>query len=121
MKKSYLLFIAYFCFLGLAFAQPANDNPQNAIDLTMSFSCNSITGTNLNATASEVADPTIPAPGCASYQGNDVWFKFIVPPSGDVTVRTTFVTGSDVSDSDIALYSGNIGAFVLEAETINGW
>ncbi len=88
------------------FAQPANDNPCNAITLTPVSTCSMSTYTNVGATASA----SIPAPGCASYSTGDVWFKFIVPASGSVTIDSQ--TGT-ITDGGMAIYSGTCTALVL--------
>lgn len=83
---------------------PANDECANAIDLSISSTCTSLSYTNQSATASSgVSDPT-----CASYSGGDVWFKFVVPSSGEVTVNSTDIAGMD--DSGMAWYTGTCGA-----------
>lgn len=57
---------------------PANDDPCNAIALTPGVACSFSTHTTTGATDS----PGVPAPGCASYNGGDVWFEVTVPASG---------------------------------------
>ena len=88
-------------------AQPANDNPCSATALTVNTSCTYISGTNVGATASA----GVPAPGCASYSGGDVWFTVTVPAGGAVTV-----TGDDnggFTDGGMAIYSGSCGSLSL--------
>ncbi len=99
------------------FCPPPNDEPAGAIPLTVgNYVCTSpMWGYNTNSTASEIADPTIPAPGCASYGGLDVWYSIMVPPSGTVTVRSSNVGTDAFDDGGMALYTGAIGAFVLAA------
>ena len=43
-------------------------------------------------------------PGCANYQGGDIWYSMPVPPSGNVSV-STFNTGG-LNDTGIALWTG---------------
>lgn len=43
-------------------------------------------------------------PGCANYQGGDVWYTLPVPPSGNVVVSTTGSGG--LTDTGIALWAG---------------
>ena len=43
-------------------------------------------------------------PGCANYQGGDVWYNMPVPPSGNVVV-STFNTGG-LNDTAIGLWTG---------------
>jgi len=99
---------------------PANDNCTGAIALTIGTSCSYISSTNQGATASTTPS-TPPAPGCASYSGGDVWFSFIVPASGEVTVDLT--TGV-MTDSGMAWYTGTCGALALlqcdDDSSVNG-
>lgn len=76
----------------------ANDDPCGAIPLTSNIPCTFTTSTTANATASA----GIPAPGCASYNGGDVWFTTVVPASGTIIVETD--TGV-ITDSGMAIYS----------------
>ena len=96
---------------------PANDDPSGAISLSVgNTSCEAtVLATNISATASEVADSSIPAPSCSNYAGGDVWFKVIVPNTGEITVETTSESGSAFLDSGMAIYSGPIGAFTQVA------
>jgi len=56
--------------------------------------------------------PGIPAPGCASYSGQDVWFSFVAPAGGTVILETTAGT---TNDGGMALYSATActGSFTL--------
>lgn len=85
-------------------APPANDDPCNATNLTVGASCSYTTGTNVSATASS---SSIQAPGCANYQGGDVWFKFTVPASGAVQITTNTSSGSQLTDGGMALYTAS--------------
>lgn len=105
---------AYTLDISAPAAPPTNDEPAGAIALAVGqdFAAQAIVATNLSATASEVADPTIPSPGCASYTGGDVWFTAQVTANGSLTLETD--TNSDgISDMGIAVYSGAIGALAL--------
>lgn len=97
---------------------PANDDPCNAIELTVDVSCNYQTFSNQDATASL---PTIPAPGCANYLGGDVWFKAVVPAEGGVVFDSQ--TGI-MTDGGMAVYSGNCNNLSLLAcndnSSVNG-
>ncbi len=88
---------------------PANDNCNTAIPLTINATCSYSTYTTLGATASTTPS-TPPAPGCGSYSGGDVWFSFVVPANGIVTVDTQ--TGG-ITDSGMAWYTGTCGALTL--------
>ncbi len=76
---------------------PANDDPCNAIPLTVGTTCNFSPYTNANATATT----GVPAPGCASYGGGDVWFSVTVPSSGSLTFNSN--TGV-ITDGGMAIY-----------------
>ena len=91
-------------------AQPANDNPCSATNLAVNASCSNITSTNSFATAT----PGIPAPGCATYVGADVWFTVTVPPSGGVTLIMDEVSGS-FGNGGMAAYTATAcnGTFAL--------
>jgi hypothetical protein len=79
-------------------AQPANDNPCGATLLTVNAGC-AFTATN-NTAATATTGP--PAPTCASYGGADVWFRLVVPASGQITIDSN--TGT-ITDSGMALYT----------------
>lgn len=85
---------------------PANDNCSGAIPLTINTTCSYISGTNAGATASG----GVPAPGCASYSGGDVWYSFVVPAGGQVTVD---LIDGVVTDSGMAWYTGTCGSLTL--------
>ena len=80
-------------------APPVNDEPCNAIPLTPDSTCNYLTFSNENSSAT----PNVPAPGCANYQGGDVWFTVVVPPSGGL-----YFDGIQgvITDGGMALYTG---------------
>ena len=80
------------------FAQPVHDNPCAAIVLVPAAACVNVASTNAAATATA----GIPAPGCANYQGRDVWFTLTVPANGSVTIRTT---AGGVTDGGMAAYT----------------
>ncbi len=84
---------------------PSNNDCSGAISLTPTASCTYVTYTNENATDSGEL-----APGCASYNGEDVWFSVIVPASGEITIDTNNI---DFTDSGMALYSGTCGSLTL--------
>ncbi|MGX7666982.1 GEVED domain-containing protein [Flavobacterium pedocola] len=90
---------------------PANDDCTGAIPLTVNTSgtCTYTTYSNANSTASTTPS-TPPAPGCSSYLGSDVWFSFVVPASGEVTIDTQ--TGV-MTDGGMAWYTGACGSLTL--------
>ena len=44
----------------------------------------------------------VPAPGCASYNGGDVWFSAVVHANGNLNIETS--TGA-ITDGGMALYT----------------
>jgi len=104
---------ATYSFTTLA-PPPANDDCAGATVLTVAadYATGNILSSKLGATSSEVADPSIPAPGCASYSGGDVWFSAVVPASGTITFETAEETGS-FTDGGLAVYNGSCGALAL--------
>lgn len=102
---------------GTTLGVPANDECVNAIPLSISSACAFTTYTNANATASN----GIPAPGCASYAGGDVWFTAVVSATGILTVDTQ--TGV-ITDAGMAFYTGTCGSLTLLAcdddSSVNG-
>lgn len=97
---------------------PVNDEPCNAIDLIVDASCNYQTFTNQDATASS---PAIPAPGCAGYEGGDVWFRAVIPAEGGIVLDAQQGT---MSDGGMAVYGGNCSSLTLLAcndnSSVNG-
>ncbi len=91
---------------------PANDDCAAAVQLTVgeTIASNPVTGTNVSATNSNG-----PAPGCASFLGGDVWYSVVVPVSGNVTLETNSVTGSAITDTGMAVYTGNCNGLTLLA------
>jgi len=87
-------------------APPVNDDPCSATTLTVGTSCSFATYTNVAATASS----GVPAPGCASYQGEDVWFSVTVPASGSLTVD---MGAGGITDAGMAIYSGTCSSLTL--------
>ncbi|MFC4816941.1 T9SS type A sorting domain-containing protein [Flavobacterium sp. GCM10023249] len=94
---------------------PANNDCSGAVVLIPggNFAAGEVTGTNAGATASQNADPTIPAPGCASYLGGDVWYSAVVPASGSLTFEVNESVGG-LDDTGGAVYSGACNSLVLE-------
>jgi hypothetical protein len=93
---------------------PANDECSGATPISSIGvgSCGTaVAGTNVGATASSTTGT--PAPGCASYSGGDVWFSLIVPANGVVQVTTNQGSGTSLSDTGLALYSGACGSLTL--------
>ncbi|OIQ29006.1 MAG: hypothetical protein BM564_07260 [Bacteroidetes bacterium MedPE-SWsnd-G2] len=88
---------------------PANNDCINAIALTngLTFDENPLIATNLGAT-----DSGETAPGCAFYQGGDVWYSAIIPADGYLNFEVN-TDDSSITDSGGAVYTGSCGSLVL--------
>jgi len=85
---------------------PINDNPSGAIALTISNTVSYVTYTNLYSTNTT----TESTPSCASYTGEDVWFKVTLPQyltSLDFDTQT-----GDITDGGMAIYRGTPGSLI---------
>ena len=99
----------FLCLATIAFAQPANNLCTSATTLTVhSNSCTApSTGTNVDATPSG----ELPNPTCSSFGiGQDVWYKFTVPATGNVSIEMN--TAGGPTDWAMSVYSGVCGALV---------
>ena len=102
MITFFRLFLFQFCFYPLyIFA----NNPCTAIAVPNNgvlFNTYNLTG----QTASGVQSPP-----CGTYNDPDMWFSFIAPAGGSVTIEIKGITANDPA---MAIYSGNCGAVALE-------
>ncbi len=95
---------------------PVNDLCANAIELTVTLDCEPVIGNNILATqttpalATDCADPAVNGvePG---FVLDDVWYRFTMPASGTVIVKTAFAGG--MVDGAISVYTGTCGNLVL--------
>jgi|GEM_PF-834320 len=79
---------------------PANDNVCDAIELTVGALSSGDAYTNEFATA----ETDEPVPDCFNGGINgSVWFTFVAPDSGEVTV-TTDIAGATLTDTEVAVY-----------------
>ncbi|MFN0274495.1 MAG: T9SS type A sorting domain-containing protein [Chitinophagales bacterium] len=85
---------------------PANDEASTATLLNVGDTCTLQNENNLFATASPE-----PSPGCGSFTGSDVWFKLVIPISGEANIETEAGT---LSDGAIAVYTGSSGSLTLQ-------
>lgn len=76
----------------------ANDDPCSATPLTVGTNCVFSTYDNNGATQTT----GVPAPGCASYNGSEVWFTATVPASGVLELDAN--TGG-ITDGGMAAYT----------------
>ncbi len=101
----YIVVAVVLIFGNKLFAQPSNDNCNNATLLNVGSTCSFSQFTNANATASVGT----PAPTCASYMGGDVWFRAVVPASGNISFDSQ---AGIITDGGMAVYSGPCNALV---------
>ena len=94
---------------------PANDDLCNAIALTLGASCTGDAYTNTSATTQT------DEPSGSCFNGgaqNTVWFSFVAPASGEVTI-TTDIAPADLNDSEIALYGEGAGFDCTDLSTLS--
>lgn len=83
---------------------PVNDNPAGAILLTVNDAAGYKTYSNVGST-NTLTEST---PSCASYAGQDVWFKVVVP-AGVTTLDIDTQTGN-ITDGGMTIYRGTPGS-----------
>lgn len=100
-----ILTVLYFQFI----ASGQTDNPCGATVLTVNTNCTFAAG-SIPSSATPTAG--VPAPGCASYSGSDVWYQVTVPANGSLSIDMN--TGS-ITDAGMAWYSASTcnGPFTL--------
>jgi len=89
----------------------ANDDPCASTALTVGTTCTNTTSTTAGASSTA----GVSTPSCGTYLGSDIWFTVVVPPSGRVTITTSTVSGSSLTDAAMAVYSASgCGAAMTE-------
>ena len=83
---------------------PSNDDPSGAILITVNDGLGYKTYSNENSTNTT----TESTPSCASYTGQDVWFKVVVPQY--VTVLDFDTQTGDITDGGMTIYRGTPGS-----------
>lgn len=99
------------------FCGPANDDCLNAISLTVdAMNCDGlfINGDNTGATAG-----TDPFGTCFVGGVNGVWFNFMAPASGAVSISTDFLGGTS-ADTEIAVFDDCLGTTELACDQDGG-
>lgn len=93
------------------FTPPTNNDCPGAIPLTLGndFSSGAITSNNTGATTDS------PLPSCNQDAIDNVWFKVVVPPSGNLKLETRQAPGSSFDDSVLSVYSGVCGSLTAIA------
>lgn len=94
-----------FSFCVQEFTPVANDACADAIQLPVATECTAQSFTTEFATSDPLS--TAPNPPCGVYQGNDVWFKFETPLSGNFRIELT----PPGLSAQWQLYSGECGNF----------
>ncbi|MDX1907577.1 MAG: T9SS type A sorting domain-containing protein [Bacteroidia bacterium] len=87
-----------------AYAQPANDDLCNAVNLTVGASCNGVSNGNNTAATAQTGEPVASCYFPSSTAGPSIWYSFVAPASGAVTIDTDYPIGTN-DDPQIALYS----------------
>lgn len=80
----YLFLFAFITNVGLAYAQPANDDCINAVSITAGNTCVNTSGTNVGVVSTDF-DP------CAEINKRNVWYKFTATNANHI-VQVTFGT-----------------------------
>ena len=115
MKKQYTFVVVLF-FAGLINAQnntqfskltlaspPSNDESTNAILITNG---NNITEFPQTATTVGATSSVVSATPCELGTHKDVWYKAIIPPSGNLTIETSQDSGSSINDTVFSIFTG---------------
>jgi len=84
---------------------PVNDNCDGAIAISVSHGAGNCHPTYSDNTAA--TDSGAGSPGCANYSGGDLWFKAVVPSTGNITVETVAGNSGNVTDTGMAVYAGD--------------
>jgi gliding motility-associated-like protein len=110
-----VFFLSFFFSLSL-WAQPVNDDCENAILIEMLNGCSPVEAyTSAGATPSGYSGAS-----CFANGENDVWFTF-TPRATDVTITIIGATrggapGGTLRQPEVALYLGNCGGTITEEE-----
>ena len=83
---------------------PDNDDPSGAIELTV----NDAGGYRTYSNAFSTGTATEVAPSCASYTGEDIWFKVVVPTG--INVLDIDTQTGDITDGGMTIYRGTPGS-----------
>jgi len=84
---------------------PINDSCSEAFEIEVLQECLPVLFTNINCTAEQSIAPN---PQCPGYQGGDVWFRFVVPPSGKVRIIRENIFSVN---AQMSIYQGSCGGF----------
>jgi len=101
MKKFYLLVFVFLSSIS-TWAQPSNDDPCNAIQLTIGDDCSATLPYDNTGATSQIGEPIGNCYGDSSVE-QSVWFTFVAPSSGAVSINTDFA-GSGMQDNQLAVF-----------------
>ncbi|MFT4666256.1 MAG: gliding motility-associated-like protein [Polaribacter sp.] len=113
MRQILLLLLLQIFVLQCAFAQPANDDCPQAIDLGEAPSCPTDIYNNINATPSTIAtNPADNIPSCwFTNENNDVWFSFMTPANGSILDFSITVGGAPGGPNNLPLVQPQIALY----------
>jgi hypothetical protein len=80
---------------------PSNDEPCNATLVPVAQTCLWVQDDNTGATQTT----SLPIPSCDAPGNNDLWYKFVVPPSGYISFQSRAITLTD-ADLGLGIYTG---------------
>ncbi|MCR8667721.1 T9SS type A sorting domain-containing protein [Aestuariibaculum sp. M13] len=105
MKKTTFYFLLILLLSNIsALAQPANNLPCGATALTVNES--GICSNQVYSFDGSETDSNMGIPSCtSSYSGEDLWFKFIMPTDGAVTIKTSYE--SLIDNLDLEVFAGS--------------
>ncbi|MES2588667.1 MAG: Ig-like domain-containing protein [Bacteroidota bacterium] len=89
-----------------------NDEPCNAINLATNTTC--VSSYFANHIATETTN--VGAHSCASSSSNDIWFKFVAPPSGIVNI---FTYSGTLTDAVMSVYLGTNCSSLFEVGCVD--
>ncbi|MEZ4827540.1 MAG: PPC domain-containing protein [Bacteroidia bacterium] len=89
-----------FCIVVNSIVSPVNDTLCDAIPLTVGGGC---AGTPNGDNTGAIAEAGEPVASCYVGGTNSVWYSFVAPASGFVSLSTDFLIGTN-GDTEIALY-----------------
>tara|TARA_B100000508_G_scaffold48272_1_gene37493 strand:- start:38394 stop:42161 length:3768 start_codon:yes stop_codon:yes gene_type:complete len=103
------------CVVGTPTPAPTNDEPCSGIVMpAVTSACSYATFTNVGASTSSIPAPSSCVGGSGAAQGGftsgtaDVWFKIVVPSTGNINITSEpNLGGGALTDGVMALYSGN--------------
>ena len=97
-------FFTTLVFLAFSFTiiaqTPSNNNPDNAIELTVSNGgCSPVTGTLIDATHSGITYDPMDCTPSSVLNPTDIWYTVTVPASGNLTINT----GSNIGEPSLVV------------------